>query len=137
MNAADFIRVIGVSHLLQPPLTLLLASPRGVNLRTAITPRTPLAAEVMTNMAFASVVLPTALGCLLAGYAVDTLQSGPARAFGLLLAAFWSWRLYRQLFALGPHWPATSRISSLLKPLLTLIFVVQGPCLGALILGSM
>jgi hypothetical protein len=137
MNAADSIRLIGLSHLLQPPLTLLLASRYGVDLRGAITPRTPLAAEVMTNMAFASVALPTALGCLLAGYPVDALHPGPARAFALLLATFWSWRLYRQLFALGPRWPAKGRAASLLNRLLTLIFVVQGPCLGSLILANL
>jgi hypothetical protein len=135
VNAADFIRVIGLSHLLQPPLTLLLAGPQGVDLRAAITSRTPLGTAVMTNMAVASVGLPTALGCLLAVYSSDALQAGPGRAFGVLLAAFWSWRLYRQLFVLGPHWPASTRAAPTLHLLLTLIFAIQGPCLGWLILA--
>ena len=134
MSSTDVIRFIGLSHLLQPPLTLLLASARGVGLRTAITPHTPFAAEVMTNMAFASVALPTALGCLLASYPADALQPGPARALGLLLAAFWSWRLYRQLFALGPRWPSSS---CRVHRLLTLIFIAQGPCLGWLIIANL
>lgn len=137
MNAVDWIRLIGLSHLLQPPLTVLLAGPRGVDLRAAITPRTPFAAAVMTNMAFASVALPTALGCLLARYPGEALHPGPARAFGLLLAGFWSWRLYRQLFALGPLWPAIGHVASRLNQLLTLIFLVQGPCLGSLILANL
>lgn len=135
MNAPDFIRVIGLSHLLQPPLTWLLAGRHGVDLRAAITSRTPLGTEVVANMALASVSLPTALGCLLAAYASDAQQAGPARAFGLLLATFWSWRLYRQLFVLGPCWPASTRGAALLHWLLVLIFAVQGPCLGGLILG--
>ena len=135
MNAADFIRVIGLSHLLQPPLTWLLAGPHGVDLRAAITSRTSLGTQVMTNMAFASVALPTALGCLLAAYSSDALQAGPVRALGLLLAAFWSWRLYRQLFVLGPRWPASPRGAPMLHWLLALIFAIQGPCLGWLILS--
>lgn len=135
MSSADLIRLIGVSHLLQPPLTLLLAGPRGVDLRAAITSRTPLGSAVVNNMAFASVGLPTALGCLLAVHSPDALQAGPTRALGLLLAAFWSWRLYRQLFVLGPHWPASPRAAPALHLLLTLIFAIQGPCLAWLILA--
>jgi hypothetical protein len=135
VNAADYICVIGLSHLLQPPLTMLLAGPQGVDLRAAITARTPLGAAVMTNMAAASVGLPTALGCLLAVYSSDALHAGPARAFGLLVATFWSWRLYRQVFVLGPRWPAAPRTAPTLHLLLALIFAIQGPCLGWLILS--
>ena len=133
MTAADWIRIVGISHWLQPPLTLLLAGPRGVDLRAAITARTPLAAAVMTNMAFASVALPTALGGLLAVYSADALHPGPARALGVLLAGFWCWRLYRQLVVLRPLWPTSARGARLLNALLTLIFVVQGPGLAWLI----
>jgi hypothetical protein len=135
VNATDFIRLIGLSHLLQPPLTLLLAGRHGVDLRAAITSRTPLGTEVVANMALASVGLPTALGCLLAAYSSDAQHAGPARALGLLLAAFWSWRLYRQLFVLGPRWPASTRCARMLHRLLVLIFALQGPCLGWLILA--
>lgn len=134
MTAVDCIRWIGLSHLLQPPLTWLLAGPRGVDLRSAITPRTPLGAAVMGNMAFASVALPTALGCLLAAHSPDAVRAGATRALGLLLAAFWSWRLYRQLFVLGPRWPAAGGAPPL-HLLLTLIFAIQGPCLAWLILA--
>lgn len=136
MNAAECIRVIGLSHLLQPPLTILLAGAQGVDLRAAITARTPLAAAVMTNMAFASVALPTVLGCLLAYYSSDTLHAGAARTLGLLLAVFWSWRLYRQLFVLGPRWPASLRGQRRLHLLLALIFAIQGPCLGWLLVSN-
>jgi len=135
VNTADFIRIVGLSHLLQPPLTWLLAGRHGVDLRAAITSRTPLGTEVLANMAFASVGLPTALGCLLAAYSPDALQAGPARTFGLLLATFWTWRLYRQLFVLGPRWPVSTRGARMLHGLLALIFAVQGPCLGWLILA--
>ncbi len=133
MTTPDFIRLIGLSHLLQPPLTWLLAGRHGVDLRTSIASRTPLGAAVMTNMAVASVGLPTALGCLLAVYSSDVQHAGPARALGVLVAAFWSWRLYRQLFVLGPCWPVSTRAAPTLRWLLVLIFAVQGPCLGWLI----
>jgi len=133
MIAAELVRLIGVSHLLQPPLTLLLAGPKGINLRAQLVPTTRLAGEVMTNMAFASVLLPTTLGMLLACYPTLALEPGPARALGGLLSAFWCWRLYRQLFVLGPLWPRAAGEGSWLNLLLTLIFVVQGPGLGLLV----
>ena len=80
MTASEFVRIIGVSHLLQPPLTLLMSSPRGIDLRAQLVPTTPLAAEVLRNMAVASVLLPTALGMLLAIYPSPALEPGPARA---------------------------------------------------------
>jgi len=127
MTTPELIRAIGVSHLLQPPLTLLLAGPRGINLKAAVFPATALARAVLGNMAVASVFLPTALGMLLAFYPVEP---GPMRALGLLLSGFWCWRLYRQLFVLGPLWPRSARSVSWLNLLLTLIFAVQGPGLG-------
>jgi len=133
MIAPELVRLIGVSHLLQPPLTLLLAGPKGINLRAQLVPTTRLAGEVMNNMAIASVLLPTTLGMLLACYPTLVLEPGPARALGGLLSAFWCWRLYRQLFVLGPLWPRAAGESSWLNLLLTLIFVVQGPGLGLLV----
>ena len=133
MTASELVRVIGVSHLLQPPLTLLLAGPRGIDLRASLAPTTSLAREVLTNMAVASVLLPTTLGLLLALYPTLALEAGPARAIALLISAFWCWRLYRQLFVLGPLWPRAARPGSWLNALLTLIFAVQGPGLGLLL----
>jgi hypothetical protein len=132
--APELIRIIGVSHLLQPPLTLLLAGPKGIDLRAHVTPTTPLAREVLTNMGVASVFLPTALGVLLACYPTLALEPGPARALGALISAFWCWRLYRQLFVLWPLWPRAAGRASSLNALLTLIFAVQGPGLGLLVI---
>jgi len=132
--APELIRIIGVSHLLQPPLTLLLAGPKGVDLRAQLFPSTLLAREVLSNMAFASVFLPTALGLLLACYPTLALEPGPVRALATLLSAFWCWRLYRQLFVLGPLWPRVVGRSSHLNALLSLIFAVQGPGLGVLVI---
>ncbi len=129
----ELIRIIGVSHLLQPPLTLLLSSPRGIDLRAQVLPTTQLAGAVLTNMAVASVLLPTTLGMLLACYPTLALEPGPARALAALLSVFWCWRLYRQWFVLGPLWPRAAGRGSRLNALLTLIFVVQGPGLGLLV----
>ena len=131
--APELIRVVGLSHLLQPPLTLLLAGPKGVDLRAHVSASTPLARAVLTNMAVASVFLPTALGLLLAGYPKLALEPGPMRALAALVSVFWCWRFYRQLFVLGPNWPRAARRTSRLNALLTLIFAVQGPGLGLLV----
>jgi hypothetical protein len=133
VTASDLIRIIGVSHLLQPPLTLVLAGPRGIDLRAQLVSTTALAGEVMTNMAAASVLLPTTLGILLACYPTLALESGPARALAVLISTFWCWRLYRQVFVLGPLWPRAAGRGSWLNALLTLIFLVQGPALGLLL----
>jgi hypothetical protein len=129
VTRADLIGWIGWSHLLQPPLTLLLASPRGLHLRAALQTSTALAGAVAHNMAVASVVLPTGLGVLLAYRAPSVAALGTTRDLAFLLAAFWSWRLYRQLFVIGPTWPAPRRA---LHVLLSCIFTVQGPLLAAL-----
>ncbi|MET0790797.1 MAG: hypothetical protein ABW061_04695 [Polyangiaceae bacterium] len=131
MTPVDLIRIIGWSHLLQPPLTLLLATPRGVDLRGALVAKTALAREVMHNMAFASVGLPTALGLVLAAYPAEILRPGGTHAVGCLVAIFWCWRLYRQVFALRAVWPSTA---ARLNGVLTVIFIVQGPGLGWLLL---
>jgi hypothetical protein len=126
----EAVRWIGLSHLLQPPLTALLASPRGLDLRRALDARSALAAAVAHNMAVASVALPTTLGLLLALRPADVFQAGTARDLSLLLTAFWSWRLYRQVRALGPTWPRSLRS---LHVLLLGIFLAQGPVLGGLL----
>lgn len=130
MTAAELVRWIGFSHLLQPPLTLLLASPRGLDLRRSLVPSSPLAAAVAHNMAIAAVALPTSLGLLLAWRPADVFRAGTARDLALLLAAFWSFRLYRQMRALGPSWPQSLRS---LHYFLLGVFVVQGPLLGCLV----
>jgi hypothetical protein len=130
MNAIELVRWIGLSHLLQPPLTLVLASARGLDLRRALICQSPLAAAVAQNMAVASVALPTTLGLLIALHPDAVFRAGPARELALLLAAFWSWRLFRQLHALGPHWPRPRRP---LQALLLVIFLVQGPLLAGLL----
>jgi hypothetical protein len=130
MNATELVRWIGWSHLLQPPLTLLLASPRGLDLRRELVCRSPLAAAVAHNMAVASVALPTLLGVLLALRPEEAFRASTTRDLALLLAAFWSWRFYRQVRALGPNWPRA------LRPLhgsLLGIFLAQGPLLAALL----
>jgi hypothetical protein len=130
MSATEVVRWIGLSHLLQPPLTLLLASPRGLDLRRSLVTASGLPAAVAHNMAVASVALPTTLGLLLALRPDDVFRVGTARDLALLLAAFWSWRLYRQVRALGPSWPRPLRN---LHGLLLGIFLAQGPVLAGLL----
>src|SRR5271170_7678388 len=88
------IQLIGGSHLLQPPLTATLA--RRLGLREAFDHLPPLPAQIATNMAFASVALPTALGCLVASFPREVAAGGGMRALAWLLSAFWVWRLARQ-----------------------------------------
>ena len=130
MTATELVRWVAWSHLLQPPLTWLLASERGLDLRGGLVCRTPLAAAVAHNMAVASVALPTVLGLLLAARAEEALRASTTRDLALLLAVFWSWRLYRQVRALGPNWPRPRRS---LHGLLLGIFAVQGPLLAGLL----
>jgi hypothetical protein len=138
MNSVDVIRWIGISHVLQLPLTLFLASPRGLDLRRRLTPDGPLGEAVIRNMAVASVMLPTGLGLLLALHAQDAIRPGLARMLGALLSAFWCFRLHRQLFVLHKAWPRRPRRIAHLDWLLALIFVVQGPLLAAAMsLGSL
>jgi hypothetical protein len=126
--------MIGISHLLQPPLTGLLASASGLDLRAVLAPRTPFGAKILENMAVAAVGLPTALGLLLALYPAEALRPGPGRSIATLISAFWCWRLYRQLFVLGPSWPKSGNRAAGLHPLLVAIFAAQGPGLGLLLL---
>ena len=131
MDSTLLVRCIGVSHLLQPPLTFVLA--RRLELRGAFGRLPPLAGRITENMAFAGVVLPTTLGLVLALYADAALSGGPARAVGLVLAVFWSVRLVRQVRDVGPLLP---RGAAIWHPLLTAIFTVQGPVLGVVLLST-
>jgi hypothetical protein len=135
MSVIELIRWIGISHLLQPPLTLLLASARGLDLRRSFENQSLLATAILHNMAIASVAVPTALGLLLARHADAAREPGAARDLALFVAVFWSWRLYRQVFALRAVWPVQSARSRHLHRLLILIFVMQGPFLGILLCG--
>ena len=119
------IQAIGWSHLLQPPLTLLLA--RQLGLATAFAELPPLAAQIARNMGVAAVALPTATGVLVAIAAEEVVMGGAMRSLALLLALFWSWRLYRQtqirkMLPAAWHW------------VLCAIFVVQGPVFAAVLL---
>jgi hypothetical protein len=127
MNLVFAIRLIGASHLLQPPLTALLA--RRLGLRAAFSGLPPLPAAIATNMGVASVALPTSLGCLVAVFAGEAVTGGGMRGLAWLLSAFWLWRLVRQQ-ALGSHLPRTWHVA------LSAIFVVQGPLLAALLAWS-
>jgi hypothetical protein len=126
MNTVLAIRLIGASHLLQPPLTALLA--RRLGLRAVFSGLPTVPAAIAANMGFASVVLPTSMGCLLAVFAEEVATGGGIRAMAWLLSAFWTWRLFRQQ-SLGSHLPRTWHAT------LSTIFVVQGPLLAALVAG--
>lgn len=121
------IRCIGISHLLQPPLTLLLA--RRLGLTRAFTSLPPLASLVVHNMAVASVLLPTSAGLIVGLAAEDILNGGAVRYLAWLLVLFWTWRLWRQA-RLAPLLPTPWHLG------LSAIFSVQGPLLGILLLWA-
>lgn len=121
MSTLLAIQAIGFSHLLQPPLTLLLA--RQLRLEPVFAGLPPLAGHIARNMAFASVCLPTAAGVLVAFGAEEVVAGGVVRYLAWIMAFFWSWRLYRQT-KLGPFLPAAWHWT------LCTIFVVQGPLLA-------
>jgi hypothetical protein len=125
------IAAIGWSHLLQPPLTWHLASDRGLALKRSVCVKTEIAAGVLYNMGVASIALPTSLGLLLAHHAGELAPGTAAASLALVIAAFWTWRLYRQ-WRLRGVWPR-HRMGSWW--LLVGIFVVQGPVLGAVLAG--
>jgi hypothetical protein len=129
MDTETAIRCIGISHLLQPPLTVLLA--KHLKLRLAFESLPPVAWRVAQNMAFAAVALPTSLGVFLACNAHDVLRQGPIQNLAIGVALFWTWRLERQLRAVGP---LIAHSSPVWHTLLTLVFTLQGPVLGALLL---
>lgn len=129
MDTETTVRCIGISHLLQPPLTLLLA--RHLRLRRAFESLPPIAWRVAQNMAFAAVALPTSLGVYLAFNARDAIHASPTWTLAVGVALFWTWRLERQLRAVGP---LIVRSSPLWHVVLTLIFILQGPVLGAVLL---
>lgn len=133
MNVEPVIRWIGISHLLQPPITLALS--RMLKLAPAFSALPALAGEIARNMAFASVGLPTSLGLLIAIHARDVARGGPMQSVAWLAAIFWTWRLLRQL-NLASLWPNDRRRTRLCHHLLALIFVVQGPVLGTLLAFS-
>lgn len=123
------IAAIGGSHLLQPPLTLLLS--RRLGLASSFKTLPPLASAIAQNMALASVAMPTTLGVWLAIHAQRALEPGAVQQMAVLLGLFWCWRLVRQLGALRRVWGAAHRgwIGGLAA-----IFVLQGPVLLALLL---
>jgi hypothetical protein len=121
------VRVLGISHLLQPPLTLWLS--RRLGLAKAFTELPPLPAHVARNMGLASVALPTCAGILVGLAADDVVAGGPARMFAWLMAAFWCWRLWRQT-VLWPLLPVGWRWG------LAAIFVAQGPLLAGLLVRA-
>jgi hypothetical protein len=125
MELETVLRWIGFSHLLQPPLTLLLAE--RLRLRDSFEALPPVAYRVAQNMALAAVALPTGLGVFMAWQVKDVAQLGPTWALALGVALFWTWRLERQLRVLGPLLRLQSRWW---HPILTSIFVAQGPLLG-------
>lgn len=118
------VAAIGISHLLQPPLTLLLS--KRLRLREAFGSLPPLAGAIATNMALTGVAMPTTLGVWLALHAGAALAPGAVREMAWLIGLFWCWRLWRQLFALRRAWGEAQRAWLWgLAP----IFVVQGPLL--------
>jgi hypothetical protein len=136
MELLDLIQAIGWSHLLQPPLTMYLASDHGLALKRCIRADTEVARGVLFNMGIASIALPTSLGLLLAHHAHGIRPGDAAASLAWLIAAFWSWRLYRQCRIRG----AWARVRSgwdrrSMWPwwLLAGVFLVQGPVLGVLL----
>jgi len=130
VTSEDAIRLIGLSHLLQPPLTTLLA--RRLGLRSAFSSLPPIAFGVAQNMAVAAVALPTLLGVFIAWQAPEIVAQGSAWSVALATSLFWTFRLERQLRAIGPMLTGKNRF---FHPVLTAIFVVQGPLLAILVLA--
>jgi hypothetical protein len=131
MNPAEIVCVIGWSHLLQPPVSAWMARRAALDLETAFGQLTGLARPLANVMAAASILLPTAQGLLLATHAESATQ-GAMRSLALLVAAFWTCRLSAQVW-LWRHWPV--RFRRYYWTLLA-IFIVQGPVLGGIVLGS-
>jgi hypothetical protein len=134
MTLETMVAVIGVSHLLQPPLTMWLA--RDLGFQRAFSELSPLAAQVARNMATASVFLPTSIGIVIAAHARDVLAGGAPRLLGLVIAAFWSWRLFRQVHVLGPLWPTWPSRVRRWHWVLMAIFLFQGPVLAAVLCAA-
>ena len=125
------VELVGISHLLQPPLTARLA--RALGLREAFAGLPDLASGVAQNMALASVAIPTTLGVWLALHADQAFTPGAVQHVAVLLGLFWTWRLLRQ-YQLKAVWGAGRRGW---WTVLTVIFICQGPGLLALLaLGS-
>jgi len=126
VNLSFAVRCVGISHLLQPPLTWLLA--RRLGLVKAFDGLPPAAAQVARNMGFASVFLPTMIGLLVALFADEVVTAPGLRSIAWLLCVFWTWRLLRQRIV-GRYMPVGWHL------VLTAIFIVQGPAFAFLLLG--
>ena len=126
-TAVLMIRVIGLSHLLQPPLSAWLA--RRFALREVFGALPPLPRSIATNMGFASIVLPTGGGCLLALFGDEVLQGCGIFTLAWCMAAFWTWRLHRQAILRRFLPPAAHAV-------LCTIFLTQGPGLALVLVWS-
>jgi hypothetical protein len=131
MDIEVAIRVVGFSHLLQPPLTLLLASQLG--LRRAFAGLSPLPHRIAQNMGVAAVSLPTLLGVFIGIHADSVVAQAPAWRLAFAVSVFWTWRLERQLRAIGPLLTAGARFWHVI---LTAIFAVQGPVFAGLLVWA-
>lgn len=130
MSIEAAVQWIGFSHLLQPPLALLIT--RRIELARALAACPPLVAQVARNMAIASILLPTALGVLLALHAHEVAVASSGRSLAWLVSAFWSWRLAQQWRA-AAVWRGGPRAGRLLHWCLSAIFLAQGPALALLL----
>jgi hypothetical protein len=131
MSIESAVQWIGFSHLLQPPLALLLT--RRLELARSLAACPPLVAQVARNMAIASITLPTALGVLLALHAHEVAAASSGRSLAWVVSAFWSWRLLQQWRA-AAVWRGSSAAGRLLHWCLSGIFLAQGPGLALLLL---
>ena len=127
MSLELIVRAIGYSHGLQIPLTILLS--KRLDLVRPFSDLALLPAQIARNMAFASVILPTCCGSILGLWASDVVAGGPLRALAWVMAAFWTWRLWRQL-VLRRFFPAWWNWG------LGVIFCVQGPTLAIVLVAS-
>ena len=122
--------VIGLSHLLQPPITLWLAK-RVLGLSHAFATLPTLASRIAQILGATAIAFPTSLGLLCAACADAALVGGPVRLIALCLSGlFWTPRLFLQLFWVGSAFPPDARKWHWL---LVAIFLLQGPVFFAIL----
>ena len=116
------VRTIGISHLLQPPLTLVLS--RTLGLRDAFSQLAELPRRMAVVMGMTCVALPTGMGVLIAAYAAGVFRPGLPETLCVLAGVFWTLRLLVQVFWYSALFPRDARHWHWI---LCLIFAVQGP----------
>jgi hypothetical protein len=123
VTAETTLKVLGLSQLIQAPVTAILASDRVLGLRREIERLSPINGAIVRVLGGAVVVVLVALGLLVAIFPTDVARTDFGRALTVFLGAFWTARFLLQMWY-GRRWPARAQAW---HRFLLIVFLLQGP----------